>query len=119
MWDLFKQQPIKLRHPAGFEIPVAAVSPIKNGVAWWSANYLIAAKKSGMLGGSGFPLNPVYGVPEWSEQDKGWKITNNGRVYLFVSPDKEMLKQWKENEKYIAPLEDLHTDAAEQYGEPD
>lgn len=64
MWKLYATQQLRLFHPAQIIIPVAAVSPIKNGIIWWNANYLIsAAMPGGMPGGSGFPSNPVEGAP--------------------------------------------------------
>lgn len=122
MWDLYKQQPIKMLHPAAGIVPVAAVSPIKGGVAWWNANYMLAAAlPGGMIGASGFPLNPVNGEPEWNEQDQSWwirTITPSGENwdYRFSLPDEKMKREWRENEKYLDPIDRLHEIAVNEYG---
>lgn len=119
MWDLYKTQPIKLRHPAGIEISVAAVSPIEDGIAWWSANYLIAqGMTGGMPGGSGFPVNPVKGTPQWDKNFQGWKIIDGDNIYLFFKPDEIMIEEWEKNKKYVPSIEILHQDAIAAYGAP-
>lgn len=123
MWDLFKQQPIALYHPFAGLVPCVAISPIKGGVAWWNANYMLAAAKSGgMIGASGFSLNPVLGAfPEWNEEKQSWIMqvetpAGKKRVYRFSLPDENMRKQWDEFKGYLTPIDELHRIAAERYG---
>lgn len=108
MWDLFKQQPILLDHPAKVKVAVAAVSRCKNGeVGWWNADYLINANSTGH-GGSGFPFNPTCGKEEWDEIENCWVVrASYGDVYKFRLPDERMLTLWEGYKQYVPTPEAL------------
>lgn len=94
--DLFRQQSGKLIHATGLEIPCAAVSPIKGGVAWWNVNSMLAAAEAGgMIGASVFSLNPIKGRVQLEVRNNRWRVNGknsdgSARICYFELPDREM-----------------------------
>ena len=115
LWDLFEEQPLRLHHPAladlkcGSGIPVAAVSPVRGGIVWWNANYMIDEKLTG-FGGSGFGENPVGGAILYDPPTDTWIVKRRGdkAIYRFERADRELADWWANNKQYFPSLEELH-----------
>jgi len=110
-WDIYKQQPLKLYHPAladwDGDVMVAGVTKTKKGVVWWSAGCIIGEAMSGQPG-SGFVKNPILGKPKYVEDGNYWIIDEKKDwVYKFCLPDEEMLAEYEEFKQYIPTIEEL------------
>ena len=126
-WDLYAQQPLILKHPENLVLAVAGVSPVKGGIVWWNADYLISLNMPGGQPGSGFADNFIsteqqFSQPEFVEGDDSWHIhTDNapdGRVYRFYKPDEGTMSLWQLYQQYVPSLDALQQMANQQYGEP-
>lgn len=114
VWDLYSMQPIELQHPADVMIAVAAVSPVDGGVVWWNAEYMAACAAPMGLPGTGFAANLVLGRVEFHEESNTWRVfAENGAVYVFILPEKDLIAQWDSVKKTLPSIEALHRQASE------
>jgi hypothetical protein len=111
-WDIYTQQPIMLHHPAlhGMHddtVFVAGVCKTKQGAIWWSAGYFIAEHISSQPG-SGFAENPLLARPKYVKAENCWVVEEeNGRVYKFCLPNRDMLVEYEKFKQYIPTIEKL------------
>lgn len=116
-WDLFSEQPLILKHPEGLTVSVAAVSPVKGGVVWWNAEYLVSLCMPGGLPGSGFANYFIEGEPAFSVEDNAWHIkTKDQRIYEFRQADRDSKAKWNQCRQHLSPIEELHAKAASEFG---
>jgi len=118
-WDIYKQQPLWLEiHDPDMDLKftVAAVSKQPQGIVWWSLDYIVSIQKGGGLG-SGFCDHPIDRKPVFDHNREIWLIKREERIYEFRLPDRDLLRFFEENKKYVSSLEEFQRDTDNSYGE--